>query len=314
MLADPNNRTPVSFVIVEANFAGQRLDNFLLARLKGLPKSRLYRILRKGEVRVNKGRVKPDYRVKEGDSVRIPPLTLPAEGEAPRVSSAQAQVLNEAILYEDDGLIVINKPAGLAVHGGSGISLGLIEMLRQVRSDCRHLELVHRLDRDTSGCLMIAKRRAVLREIHEALRNKTIDKYYTALAIGRWPKGLDRINAPLKKNNLQSGERMVWVSEDGKSAETRFSVLAHFERYSLIQAMPVTGRTHQIRVHAKAAGYPLCGDVKYGVDSENQRLAGLGAKHLFLHASQIDIPINGSNLRVDSPLPDSWQRFLDTLK
>lgn len=303
----------VELVTIDLDHAGQRLDNFLMGRLRSLPRSRLYRILRKGEVRVNKGRVGPDYRLSEGDIVRIPPVHLTAKKPMPGVSPSFARLLTDAILFEDDHLMVINKPAGLAVHGGSGLSLGLIEALRQIREDCRFLELVHRLDRDTSGCLVIAKKRSALVSCHAALRDKTVDKTYTALAVGRWPVGLDSVTAPLKKNTLQSGERMVVAAPDGKPSETGFKVLQHYAGYTLMQAMPVTGRTHQIRVHARVAGYPLCGDVKYGVTEVNAALAEQGHKRLFLHASAIDIPYDGGRLQVQSELPPEWDVFLSTL-
>lgn len=303
----------VRFVTIEEDQAGQRLDNFLLAQLRSLPRSRLYRILRKGEVRVNKGRVGPDYRLCAGDIVRIPPVKLSAKPAIPGVSPNLSKLLKASILFEDNGLIVINKPEGLAVHGGSGVSLGLIEALRQVRDDCKFLELVHRLDRDTSGCLMIAKKRAILRECHAALREKTARKTYTALAVGRWPAGLDSVNAPLKKNTLQSGERMVSVAVDGKPSETRFRVLKSYGKLSLIEAMPITGRTHQIRVHAKVAGYPLCGDVKYGVPSVNADMAAKGYKRLFLHATEIEIPLEQGRLQVKCDLPVQWQDMLSSL-
>lgn len=308
----------VKFVTIEPDQAGQRLDNFLLAQLRSLPRSRLYRILRKGEVRVNKGRVGPDYRLCAGDVVRIPPVRLAAKASPPGVSPNLARLLSQSILFEDDGLLVIDKPEGLAVHGGSGLNLGLIEALRQVRQDCKFLELVHRLDRDTSGCLVIAKKRAALKVCHAALRDKTANKTYTALAAGSWPVGLDVINAPLKKNTLQSGERMVVAAADGKPSETRFKVLQRYANatgnYSLLEVMPVTGRTHQIRVHAKVAGFPLCGDEKYGIATVNTQLAAQGYKRLFLHASAIDIPLEqGRRLQVSAPLPGSWDSLLETL-
>lgn len=312
----------VRFVTIEQDQAGQRLDNFLLAQLRSLPRSRLYRILRKGEVRVNKGRVGPDYRLCEGDIVRIPPVKLAAKAAIPGVSPNLTKLLTKAILFEDDSLIVIDKPEGLAVHGGSGLSLGLIEALRQIRQDCKFLELVHRLDRDTSGCLVIAKKRSALRVCHAALRDKTANKTYTALAVGHWPAGLDSVTAPLKKNTLQSGERMVMVAADGKPSETHFKLLAKYSSkastnggkagagYSLMQVMPITGRTHQIRVHAKVAGFPLCGDTKYGVAEVNADLSAKGYKRLFLHASAIDIPLEHGRLQVSSELPALWQKML----
>ncbi len=304
----------VKFVTIEADQAGQRLDNFLMAQLRGLPRSRLYRLLRKGEVRVNKGRVGPDYRLEQGDLVRIPPVRLAARPAPPGVSPNLSRLLNESIVFEDERLLVINKPEGLAVHGGSGLNLGLIEALRQIRQDCRFLELVHRLDRDTSGCLVIAKKRAALRECHAALRDKTANKYYSALAVGQWPAGLDVVNAPLQKNTLRSGERMVVAAADGKPSKTRFKVLRRFEAFTLLEAMPVTGRTHQIRVHAQLAGFPLCGDSKYGVDSVNAELAQQGFKRLFLHASAIDIPLQSGRLQVSAELPAQWADLMASVK
>ncbi|MEY8264398.1 MAG: pseudouridine synthase, partial [Bermanella sp.] len=203
-----NTKRGVIFEEVEEDYSGQRLDNFLMSRIKGAPRSLIYRIIRKGEVRVNKGRSKPDYRLKSGDLVRIPPVRVREEGEAPAVPEKMASNIEDAILYEDDQLLAVNKPRGMAVHGGSGISLGLIEALRVIRPDCKRLELVHRLDRDTSGVILVAKKRAALLALHEMLRHKTgMQKRYLALVYGAWPKHIKEVKAPLLKGELKSGER-----------------------------------------------------------------------------------------------------------
>ncbi|MGL5532303.1 MAG: 23S rRNA pseudouridine(955/2504/2580) synthase RluC, partial [Plesiomonas shigelloides] len=257
--------TKVQILTVADDEAGQRIDNYLRTRLKGVPKSLLYRILRKGEVRVNKKRIKPEYKLQAGDEVRVPPIRVSEKEDAP-VSAKLTRVaaLADCILYEDDGLIVLNKPSGTAVHGGSGLSFGVIEGLRALRPEARFLELVHRLDRDTSGILLVAKKRSVLRDLHEQLRVKTVQKDYLALVRGQWQKHCKVVQAPLMKNVLQSGERIVRVSAEGKPSETRFEVVERFEQATLVKASPVTGRTHQIRVHTLHAGHPIAFDDKYG--------------------------------------------------
>ncbi|HEY3698534.1 MAG TPA: 23S rRNA pseudouridine(955/2504/2580) synthase RluC, partial [Spongiibacteraceae bacterium] len=284
-MAETDNNSGVRLVAIDANSDGQRVDNFLLRELKGVPKSRIYNLLRRGEVRVNKGRVKAEYRLQSGDQVRIPPLRMAAmDAAAPNVSSALSDRLAAAILFEDEALLVIDKPVGLAVHGGSGVSLGLIEALRVMRPQARFLELVHRLDRDTSGCIMVAKKRSALLTLHTALRGDGIDKRYLALAAGIWPRNRTRVEAPLEKNTLRSGERVVRVSTEGKPAQTNFTVLESFAGATLIEAAPLTGRTHQIRVHAQYAGHPLAGDEKYGEKETNAHFRELGLRRLFLHA------------------------------
>jgi 23S rRNA pseudouridine955/2504/2580 synthase len=299
---------------VDENAAGQRLDNFLMRHLKGVPKTRIYRALRKGEVRVNRGRAKADYRLCAGDTVRIPPLQVAAAASAPVVPRYWADEIRRRIVYEDDSLLVINKPAGLAVHGGSGLSFGLIECLRQLRPDERYLELVHRLDRDTSGLLLIARRPAMLRELHRQLRDKEVDKRYLALVAGRWPAGLRAVEAPLEKNVLQSGERMVRVAREGKRCITEFAIRERLSGATLLEARPITGRTHQIRVHALHAGFPLLGDEKYSDDATAAFARKIGLKRLFLHASALQITTSEGALALRAPLDKDLENILDKVR
>ncbi|WP_015046120.1 23S rRNA pseudouridine(955/2504/2580) synthase RluC [Simiduia agarivorans] len=312
----------VQFFTVEPDFAGQRVDNFLLARLKGLPKSRLYRLLRKGEVRVNKGRVKPEYKLAAGDLVRVPPIRLAQAGDQVPIGSALADKLEQAILYEDEWLMAVNKPPGLAVHGGSGVQLGLIEGLRQMRPDCRFLELVHRLDRETSGVILVAKKRTALKHLQAQFREKSenlslkgVLKTYLALVDGQWPLEKSRIDAPLLRTELPNGDRLVKVSDEGKPSRTEFSVVQVLRGATLVQARPVTGRTHQIRVHARIAGCPLLGDEKYGIDSVNSRLKPLGLKRLCLHAAELVFkhPESDSVQTLIAPLPVDMQQLVEAL-
>lgn len=289
---------------VQPEYDGQRLDNFLLRELKGVPKSRIYRILRKGEVRVNGKRVKPEYRLIEGDVVRIPPIRV-SEQVQQVASDGLKNLLGDAILLENEHFIVVNKPAGMAVHGGSGISLGLIETLRQMRPEARFLELVHRLDRDTSGCLLVAKKPAALKYFHELLRQEhQIDKVYLALVIGRWANRQKKIEAPLRKNELSSGERIVRVAADGKPSLTEFSVRERFGDFAtLVEARPITGRTHQIRVHAQFAGHPILGDEKYADERCVELAEEIGLNRLFLHAEKLGFQWQGKLVEVTAPLP-----------
>jgi 23S rRNA pseudouridine955/2504/2580 synthase len=305
----------VQYLQVDVDDSGQRLDNYLMRKLRGVPKTRLYRALRRGEVRVNKGRVKADYRLVAGDRVRIPPLRLPAAQEPAALPRYWAQLLQQRIVYEDGDLLVINKPSGLAVHGGSGLSFGLIEGLRRLRPEDRYLELVHRLDRDTSGLILIARRPAILRELHRQLREDRVDKRYRALVCGRWPRRLGRVDAPLEKNVLKSGERMVRVSQEGKRAVTEFSVLERFGDATLLEAKPVTGRTHQIRVHAQHAGCPLMGDEKYASDRALALGREMGLKRLFLHASQLRFSLpNTGPLELSADLDPDLEIILEKLR
>jgi 23S rRNA pseudouridine955/2504/2580 synthase len=305
----------VELVEIDAEYAGQRIDNYLITRLKGVPKSRIYRILRKGEVRANGGRVKPHYRLQAGDQVRIPPVRVSDSGPELPTGQVFTRKLEHSILYEDKGLLVINKPSGLAVHGGSGLSYGVIEILRKMRPDDHFLELVHRLDRATSGCLLIAKKRSRLRSIHELMRNHELEKTYIALVSGHWPKRKVLVDAPLKKNELKSGERISVVAADGKPASTRFKVLRYLSDYTLIEAMPVTGRTHQIRVHVQHSGHHIVGDDRYGDDEINKQMRKRGVKRLFLHASSLKIPGKPPNgegeIEVSAPLDKALQAVID---
>jgi 23S rRNA pseudouridine955/2504/2580 synthase len=294
--------------------AGQRIDNFLLARLKGAPRSLIYRILRKGEVRVNKGRIKPEYRLQDGDEVRIPPVRL-AEREEARPTVRVLKEVADNILYEDRRLLIINKPSGLAVHGGSGVSYGLIEAVRALKPEYKDIELVHRLDRDTSGCIVLAKRRSALRILHELLRENAMDKRYLALVRGQWPGGERVIDVPLHKNILRSGERMVQVSAEGKPSLSRLLPLASRELASLIEVKLETGRTHQARVHCAYVGYPIAGDDKYGDTAFNQRMKALGLQRLFLHAWRLRFTLSddGTHIDIQAPLPNDLQNVLRQL-
>jgi 23S rRNA pseudouridine955/2504/2580 synthase len=304
----------VQRVTVGENNDGQRLDNFLLARLKGVPRTWVYRVLRKGEVRVNKGRSKPAYRLKIGDVVRIPPVRRVEKTPGSPAKGLIARV-HESIVYEDDAIIVINKPSGVAVHGGSGLSHGVIEALRAARPEAPFLELVHRLDRDTSGCLMLAKRRSALTALQELQRRGRIEKRYTALLHGRIRAGSWRTDLPLRKNTLKSGERVVTVDPEGKVAVTRFRVLRRFADASLVEAILETGRTHQIRVHAAANGTPILGDPKYGDAEANRRFRDLGLRRLFLHALSLRIPWPDESacLLVEAPLAHELEKLVETL-
>lgn len=301
--------TRVRRVTIDEDRAGQRIDNFLKTQLPGLPKGRLYRILRKGEVRVNGGRVRAEYKLCEGDEVRIPPARVNPEG-APPSSKATADIL-DTIIYEDKRLLVINKPSGLAVHGGSGVSHGVVELLRHARTDLKDIGLVHRIDRETSGCLVLAKRRSALRELHERFREGQVEKNYLALAVGDWQFGEQLIDAPLYVEHRKKGERHVVVSGNGKSAQTRVVLSRTYGKYSLLQCAPLTGRTHQIRVHLQHTGHPILGDDRYGDSDANYNAKKHGLKRLFLHAQSIAFADkSGNDLHFTAPLADDLERFL----
>ncbi|EIW89984.1 23S rRNA pseudouridylate synthase [Alishewanella agri BL06] len=309
-------KLPVQMIEIEDDFIGQRIDNFLIARLRGVPKSVIYRVLRKGEVRVNKKRIKPDYKLEQGDVVRVPPLTVASEPDAVSVKLSLVKDLEQHILYEDKDLIVLNKPSGMAVHGGSGLQFGVIEALRALRPDAKHLELVHRLDRDTSGCLLIAKKRSVLTHLHEQLRNKTVEKKYWALVAGDWDNKVRKVTEPLRKNTLQSGERVVKVdAAEGKPSETRFRILQRYQEGTLVEAFPVTGRTHQIRVHTACKGHPIACDDKYGDNQFSQQMQKIGLNRLFLHAFSLSFihPISETTMRFEAPLDPKLSQTLERL-
>lgn len=309
----------VQWLTVDADQAGQRLDNYLAARLKGLPKSRIYSLIRKGEVRVNKGRSRPEYKLMPGDQVRIPPVRLASPQEPVAAAPGLLTLLTNSVLFENEGLLVINKPPGLAVHGGSGVSLGLIEALRQLRPEARYLELVHRLDRDTSGCIMIAKKRSMLRHLQAALRDKgasDIRKVYQALVKGPWSPQCRRVDAPLLKIQVGDDEKFVRVHPAGKPSLTEFRLLESFGEASLVEARPITGRTHQIRVHARHQGHCLVGDEKYGDDEFNKRMRDLGVRRLFLHAAALGfyLPESSEMTWVEAPLAEDLAAALDKLR
>ncbi len=275
--------TAVQKFEISEDQAGQRIDNFLLNYLKGVPKTRIYKMLRKGEVRISGGRIKPPYRLQAGDLIRIPPVHQKPQKEGPSASLNDVKRLEQAIIYESKRLIVINKPAGIAVHGGSGLSFGVIEAMRSLRSELPYLELVHRLDRATSGCLMIAKRRSTLRYLHLQLRERQINKTYHAVVAGHWPEKLTRVDFALQKSVIKSGERISVVSDSGKASLTHFKLLKDMSQSSLIEARPATGRTHQIRVHCAASGHPICGDSRYDINSQSPF-----SDRLYLHAYSLE--------------------------
>lgn len=303
----------VTTIIVPEDRSGQRIDNFLLNKLKKIPKSRIYKILRSGEVRVNKKRCKPDYRIQENDSIRLPPLWQ--EGSlklAPSISSTN--FLQTRIIYEDNKLLILNKPSGMASHGGSGINFGVIETMRALRPN-ETLELVHRLDKGTSGCLIIAKKHSALRQLHALIREGKISKKYLLLVKGQWKNGTKTVNLPLLKNQLSSGERFVEVNTQGKASSTRFTPKKVFSSTSLLEAELYSGKTHQIRVHAAHLGYPIAGDDKYGDFEFNKIMKKQGLKRLFLHAVEVKFKLsdNEETIRVTASLDDELALFLEQL-
>lgn len=274
---------PSKIVTVDDDQAGQRIDNFLFNQLKHIPKTRIYKMLRKGEVRVNKGRIKPVYKIRPGDQIRLPPIKV--ETKAPGVSASLAKVksLEERIIYESDRLIILNKPSGIAVHGGSGDSFGVIESLRALRPNAPFLELVHRLDKLTSGCLMVAKKRSTLRYLHEQLREHRIRKTYLCWVEGQWRSNNATITEPLKVVKFKNGDRRAIVAVDGKESKTVCRLLDSRGNYSLLEAKPHTGRMHQIRVHCASQGHPICGDIKYSDDTSTAK----SYPRLYLHAYKL---------------------------
>ncbi len=308
-----NNKNPapiVRFVQIDVEQAGQRIDNFLLRLCKGVPKSHLYKALRSGEVRVNKGRIGADYRLAQGDTVRVPPLRLPQEGERRAVPPAVFPVV-----FEDEALLVVDKPAGVAVHGGSGVAFGVIEQLRAAHPDAT-LELAHRLDRETSGLLMIAKQRRALLALHQMMREGRGRKHYQALVVGDWVNDKQHLRQPLLKWLTASGERRVKVDQEGKEAHTIITLKRRYGCFSLLDAELRTGRTHQIRVHLAAAGYPIVGDDKYGADEVRDRFSRVGFNRMFLHACRLEIPhpLSGESLVLQAGLPPACEQILAWLE
>ncbi len=311
-----------SNVTVDEASDGQRIDNFLAKTLKGVPKSHIYRILRSGEVRVNKGRIDASYKLVLNDVVRVPPIRVAANDK--EVFSAPAtSVLESTIIFEDDALLVIDKPAGFAVHGGSGVSRGVIEQLRMERPKAKFLELVHRLDRETSGVLMLAKKRVALVALHEMIRNNQTDKRYLMLVAGEWTEKKKRVTLDLQKYVLPNGERRVNVVTDkskdkhdqAQVSETIFYLKNSFEGFSLLEAQLITGRTHQLRVQLAHLGFPILGDDKYGDFANNKALAKKGLKRMFLHSAETNLrhPVSGDKLKLIAPLPVDLQKFMTSL-
>jgi 23S rRNA pseudouridine955/2504/2580 synthase len=315
MNTDQQSVNPVvQWVEITEDNSEQRLDNFLITRLKGVPKSHIYRIVRKGEVRVNKGRVDIKYRLIIGDIVRIPPVRVAEINEGTMsVSHGLTDILQNNILYEDDVLLIVNKPSGFAVHGGSGIASGIIEGFRKLNPEQRFLELVHRLDRDTSGCLLIAKKRSALRVLHEQFRDDAVSKTYLTLLSGQWARKKLIVNQPLQKNVSKGGERMVVINPAGKVSETLFRRLKLFKEATLVEVSPKTGRTHQIRVHAAYLGHPIVGDDRYGLDDVNKAFKSQGFKKMFLHAGtlQFQHPVTGETVKTSAPLPQHFTDFIE---
>jgi len=307
-------KAAVSKVSIGSEQAGQRLDNFLFRMLKGVPKSRIYRMLREGELRVSGRRSKPEYKLVEGDEVRIPPVRVAEKAETPPMTPI-TQPLMDRVIYRDDSLLIIDKPAGQAVHGGSGVSLGIIEQLRAELPDARFLELAHRLDKETSGILVLALKRSALVELHRMLREGEPRKTYLALAVGEWRDPVRHIKLSLHKFLTEDGERRVEVDDAGQRAHTIFRRIKVAGGYSLLEAELKTGRTHQIRVHLAAVQHPIAGDTKYGNAELNRTLKRQGLKRMFLHSARLEMrhPLTGAELKIEAPLPADLQNFLDSL-
>jgi len=303
---------------IDDDHSGQRIDNYLFTHLKGVPKSRVYRILRKGEVRVNKGRVKAEYKLQLNDVLRIPPIRVSeARDDSQLAQLAKVKGLEQCILLETKQYLVINKPSGMAVHGGSGLSFGVIEGLRSLRPKEKFLELVHRIDKDTTGCLLIAKRRSYLIHFQNQLRHRKMNKQYLAIVSGKWPKGKKLVDVPLLKTHLPSGERVVLMDKAGKESQTRFELVEALGDYSLVQAKPLTGRTHQIRVHARHCFCPLLGDEKYSdLGKDKVILDKLKIKTFMLHAKSLSftLPETEEWINMEAPLPKEMDRVINKLR
>ncbi|HSD60849.1 MAG TPA: RluA family pseudouridine synthase [Burkholderiales bacterium] len=306
-------KNSVTWLTVGEEEAGQRIDNFLFKRLKGVPKTHVYRILRSGEVRVNSRRAEAAYRVAAGDRLRIPPVRTARPQRTERTPARPR--LAPSVIYQDEALLVLDKPSGWAVHGGSGVSLGVVEQLRAEHPEWKFLELVHRLDRETSGVLLLARKRAALLELHRQLREGETEKVYLVLVKGRWRGNLRNVRLPLEKRLGAAGEKKVRVSEAGQAAHTVFRLQRAWREFSLLEAELRTGRTHQIRVHLSHLGYPIAGDDRYGDFDLNKALARQGLKRMFLHARRMVLrhPVSGERLALEAPLPADLQSFIQSL-
>ncbi len=307
-----SDKPKVRFVEIFEEDSGQRLDNFLITKLKGVPKTRIYRIIRKGEVRVNKGRIDNKYRLKAGDVVRIPPVRVAERNKDIDLQPTLKSSLENDIIYEDDLMLVLNKPSGFAVHGGSGISSGVIEALRAIRPEARFLELAHRIDKATSGCLLVAKKRSTLKALHDIFRDNAVKKTYLALLVGQWERKKLLVTAPLLRSTGKGGERTVKVNKLGKFAETNFRRIQKYKDVTLVEASPKTGRTHQIRVHSAWLGHPIVADERYGDEMVNKAFKKRGFKRLFLHAEQLQFihPVTNEPMHFKAPLPDELEALL----
>jgi len=308
-------KNSVSLVTVDEGGEGQRIDNFLARHLKGVPKSHIYRILRSGEVRVDSKRVEATHRLQMGEVVRIPPVRVAAPAEKVGIAPAMPR-FTESIVYEDDAMLVLDKPAGMAVHGGSGISRGVIEQLRWERPQAKFLELAHRLDRETSGILLVGKKRSALTKLHEMMRENHMRKRYLVLVKGHWQEQKKRVVLPLKKYDLENGEKRVAVEAGGQHSETIFRLKQNLGEFSLLEAELVTGRTHQLRVQLAHLGFPIAGDDKYGDFALNKQLQKRGLKRMFLHSAETALhhPLTGEQLKLIAPLPKELDKFLNCLK
>ncbi|GAA4879723.1 23S rRNA pseudouridine(955/2504/2580) synthase RluC [Ferrimonas pelagia] len=316
--SESSSSAKVQWVDITDDHAGQRIDNFLITFLKGVPKSLIYRLLRKGEVRVNKKRIKPEYKLCDGDQIRIAPVRVsePKPDALPSAKLDKVSSLEKHIIYEDKVMMVINKPSGIAVHGGSGVSFGVIEALRALRPQERSLELVHRLDRATSGLLMVAKKRSALRHLQDQLRAKTMRKQYLALVKGNWTAKRRAVQAPLLKLEQTTGIRAVVVSDKGKPSETRFRIMQNFADATLVEASPITGRTHQIRVHSQYAGHPIACDERYGDEGFDKKMKQAGLDRLFLHAFRLSFthPVEETTMQLEAPLESKLLKLLKEMK
>ncbi len=311
------DNSKVQHLLIDHNHAGRRIDNFLFTVLKGVPKSRIYRLLRKGEVRVNKSRVRQDYKLQCGDDIRLAPIRLAEKTDEITVSDQVRDRLLAAVIHESESLLVISKPPGLPVHSGSGFHYGVIEAMRLLRQDLDYLELVHRLDRDTSGCLLMAKTPVILRELNRMVKDDEVKKTYSTLLCGAWQQGEMKINQPLRKNVMQGGERMVQVDEEGRHALSLFRPVEYFAQLAtLMEVGLITGRTHQIRVHASHSGHPVAGDDKYGCRESNKQLKKIGLRGLFLHARRLEFvdPASGLPIVLEASLPSEHEKLLNHLR